>query len=182
MSCCSNSAKTAKVIQERRSVFSQCTIAILTDYRGLQFSQMRALRARLREVGVKYRVVKNTLAELALEQEGRKETAQFFRGPVAVAFGYGEVTEAAKAVADFVRTSGSGLAIKGGFLASRVLTAGDIAELVTLPPRAELLARMVGMVEFPISRLMTCLTSPMRGLAQVLQARINQLEGDKSAG
>ena len=103
--------------------------------------------------------------------------AEVFDGPVAVALGYGEVTDTAKAVADYARAPEAELSIRAGFMADRILTAQEVNSIATLPSREVLLARVVGGVQAPIWGLVNCLASPLRGLAGVLQARIEQLEG-----
>ena len=167
-----------QAIDRLRESFSKCSIAILTDYRGLSTPEITILRRKLRESDIEYRVVKNTLARFAAERSGRDDLVSFFRGPVAIAFGYGNITEPAKALSDYIRTSKVSLDIKGGFLGDRLLTAGDVTTLATLPPREILLAKVLGGMQSPITMLANCLTNPIRGFIGVLQARIQQLEGE----
>jgi large subunit ribosomal protein L10 len=169
--------KKAQIIDDLQQEFSDCSIGILTDYRGLSMSQMTALRRKLQESGGAYRVVKNTLARFAAERSGRPELAGAFEGPVAVALGRGEVTETARVVADYIRTSDVDLAIKAGFMADRILTAQEVNSIATLPSREVLLAKVIGGMQAPIWGLVNCLASPLRELTGVLQARIEQLEG-----
>ena len=88
--------KKAQIIDSLQEVFSRCSIGVLTDYRGLSASEMTDLRRRLRESGIEYKVVKNTLARFAAQRAGKEELLSFFEGPVAIAFGYGDITEPAK--------------------------------------------------------------------------------------
>jgi large subunit ribosomal protein L10 len=169
--------KKAQIIDMLQEEISNCSIGILTDYRGLSNLQITALRRRLQETGSHYRVVKNTLARFAAERAGREHLVSSLEGPVAIAFSYGSLTEAAKILADYIRTSGASVSIKGGFLANRMLTAEEVMNLSTLPPREILLANLVSRMKSPLWGLAICLASPMRGLLGVLQARIQQLEG-----
>ena len=169
--------KKTQIIDSLQQVFSRCSIGILTDYRGLSATEMTDLRRRLRELKIEYRVVKNTLARFAAQRAGREELLSFFEGPVAIAFGYGNITEPAKALADYIETSKASMSIKGGFLPDRLLTSADVTTLSTLPSREVLLARVLGGMQSPISALVSQLTAPMRGIIAVLQARIQQLEG-----
>jgi large subunit ribosomal protein L10 len=169
--------KKSQIIDTLQEAFSECSIGVLTDYRGLSASEITILRRRLGELGVKYRVVKNTLARFAAERLGRADLAASFEGPVAVAFGYGNITEPARALADYISTSKSSLTIKGGFLSDRLLTSDELSTLSTLPSREILLARVLGGMQSPIASLVNCLTAPIMGVARVLQARIKQLEG-----
>ena len=136
------------------------------------------MRRRLKESGIEYKVVKNTLARFAAERAGKDELASFFVGPVAVALGYGDITKPAKVLADYIGTSKTSLGIKGGFLGDSLLTVEDVMTLSALPSREVLLAKVVGGMQMPILALVGCLTSPIRGFIGMLQARIQQLEGE----
>ena len=170
--------KKVLVIDRLQEVLSKCSIGILTDYRGLSATEMTELRRKLREAGIEYRVVKNTLARFAVERAGKGELVSFFQGPVAIAFGYGDIIEPAKVLADYTRVSKASLDIKGGFLGDTLLAPEDVATLATLPAREVILARVVGGMQSPIVALLNCLTNPMRGVIGVLQARIKQMEGE----
>jgi len=170
--------KKTQIMDRLQEVFSTCSIGILADYRGLTAPEMTELRRSLRELGIEYKVIKNTLARFAAERAGRNELVSFFNGPTSIAFGYGNITEPARALVDYIRTSKEAMQIKGGFLSDRLLTAKDVMALSTLPPREVLLAKIMGGMQTPILILLSRLTTPMRGFINVLQARIKQLEGD----
>ena len=170
--------KKAQTIDRLQEVFSQCSVGILTDYRGLSTPEATILRRRLRESGIEYKVVKNTLARIAAERAGKDDLVGSFDGPVAIAFGYGDITEPAKVLADYIRTSKASLSIKGGFLSDRLLTEEEVMALSVLPSREVLLAKILGGMQSPILALLGCLTTPIRGIMGVLQARIQQLEGE----
>jgi len=169
--------KKAEIIDSLQQLFSRCSIGILTDYRGQSANEMAELRRRLRELGIEYKVVKNTLAQFAARKVGREELVSFFEGPLAVAFGYGDITQAARALTDYIQTSKITIRIKGGFLPARLLTAVDVITLSTLPSREVLLAKVLAGIQSPISALVSHLTTPIRGIIGVIQARIQQLEG-----
>ena len=169
--------KKAEIIEQLQEAISKCTIAILTDYRGLATSEMTALRRKLQESGSQYQVVKNTLARLAAERAGRDDLASSFEGPLAIAFGYGDIVTPARVLSTYIREVKENLSIKGGFLSHRLLTAEDVMTLSTLPSREILVARVLGRMKSPMAALVSYLTAPLSGLAGVLQARIKQLEG-----
>ena len=169
--------KKRKAVESLQRVFAKCNIGILTDYRGLKTAELNDLRARLREAKVDYKVVKNSLAQIAAKEAGLEHLDGAFKDPVAVAFGYGEPTQTAKLLSDYIRTSKSTLGIKAGFLPDRILSAKDLETLARLPSREVLLARVIGGMQSPIYGLVNVLAGPIRGLAQVLQGRIQQLEG-----
>jgi len=119
----------AQAIDRLQEAFSKCSVGILTDYRGLSTSEMTVLRRKLRELGIEYRVVKNTLARFAVERADRDDLVSFFEGPVAIAFGYGDMIEPARALTDYINTAKVSLSIKGGFLSDSLLTAEDVDAL-----------------------------------------------------
>jgi len=170
--------KKAQIIDELQQVFSECRVGIFTDYRGLSVAEMSVLRRSLRNSDIKYRVVKNTLARFAVERAGKNELVSFFEGPVAIAFGYGDITEPARVLAEYIRDSKTSLSIRGGFLGDRVLTPGDVETLATLPSREILLGKLLAGMQSPVITLISCLANPLRGVIGVLQARIKQLEGE----
>ena len=166
----------AKVIQDLEEVFEKCSIGILTDYRGLSVHEMTALRRRLQDAGVEYRVVKNTLARFAAERLGRADLAATFEGPVALALGYGDLVEPARVLTGYIDAEKSVMTIKGGFIGDRLLSSEDVSDLSRLPSREVLVAKVLGAMQGPIAGLVNCLNAPIAGMARVLQARINQLE------
>ena len=168
----------AQIIDRLQQLFSKCSIGILTDYRGLSASEMTSLRRKLGESGIEYKVVKNTLARFAAERAGKDDLVSLFEGPVAMTFGYGDITEPARALADYIRTEKASLSIKGGFLGDRLLTSEDVMTLSTLPSREVLLAKILGGMQAPVFALLSCLTTPVAGFMRVLQTRIQQLEGE----
>ncbi len=169
--------KKAKIIDDLQKVFDKSNIIILTDYRGLHTAEMNEVRRALKKTNADYRVVKNTLARFAAEKVGKKDLDTLLKGPVAVALGYGDVIEPAKALANYIRETKSTLRVKGGFLGTRLLTAEEVAELAKMPPREVILAQVLGGIQSPISSFISYLASPMRGMLGILQARIKQMEG-----
>ncbi len=157
--------------------FSRCNVGILTDYRGLTTAELTALRRKLEESKLQYKVVKNTLARIAAEKTGKNNLASLLGGPIAIAFGHDDIIEPAKVLTEYTRTSKTRLNVKGGFVGNKVLTSQDIAAIAKLPSREVLLGKVLGGMQAPISALLASLTAPMRGMIGVLQSRIQQLEG-----
>lgn len=169
--------KKVKLVGEIEEAITKCNVAVLTDYRGLSASELTNLRRKLREAGVEYRVVKNTLARLAAKGAGKDFLTGSFDGPVAIAFGYDDIAGPAKALLDYIRSSKSILAIKGGFLGDRLLTPDEVTALSKLPSREVLLSQVLAGMQSPIVSLLNLLNSPLRGFMAIIQARIKQLEG-----
>jgi len=169
--------KKAEMVDWLEEKLRSSNIVIATDYRGLSVSEMAQLRQKLREQGIEYRVVKNSLAGFASVAAGKPNMSELLHGPTAMAFGYGDVVQPAKSLLDYQRSSETSLSIKGGILVEKLLTPEDIVMLAKLPPRDELLAKFVGVVQAPMYRLLTVLNSNLQGFVQVLHGRMNQLEG-----
>lgn len=156
---------------------SRSTITVVTDYRGLPAKEMAQLRRNLAELGIEYRVVKNTLLRLAAKKAEKEGVETFLVGPVALAFGYDDIVKPARALVQYVRSSGSVLQIKGGLLGNRVLSSGDILSLSALPSKEVLISRVIGQMRAPIYILHNILSSPLRSFLSILQARIQQMQG-----
>ena len=156
--------------------FLRTTMVVATNYRGLSVAEITQLRRRLREAGVEYRVVKNTLARLAAERAVRPGIVQLLDGPTGLALGYGEGMEPAKALLEYARSSRTSLIIRGALVDGRVLSPAEVEVLATLPPREVLLAQVTGAVQAPLARLVGTLSAVLRQFMGVIQARIDQLE------
>lgn len=168
--------KKAQNIDLLQKDFARSTVGILTDFRGLKTPELNGLRRKLQNSGGDFKVVKNTLALKAAEKLNRSGMEKSFTGPVAIAFGYGEVNDTAKTLVDYVRTSKIALTVKGGFMGDLPLSVDDINTLATLPPKPVLVAKVVGGMKGPLYSIVGVLAAPMRNLQGVLQARIKQLE------
>lgn len=151
-------------------------IAIVTDYRGLTVAEITELRRKFREQGIEYHVVKNTLAGFAANAVGKPNISEFLEGPTAIAFGYDDVIQPAKVLQEFAKAAETPLSIKGGILGDKTLTSDEISALAKLPPKEELIGKVVGLVQSPLYGLVNVLNGNLRGLVGVLQARVNQME------
>lgn len=154
---------------------SRSTIAIATDFSGLNVNQLTELRRRLREKGVEYRVVKNRIAAIAAEQAGVSPFKDILEGTTGVAFGYDDVAVVAKALDDFVKQTRAELKIRNGVMDGQPLTVAQVSALAALPPKDQLVARLLGQMNAPITGLVMVLNGSIRGLAMVLQRRAEQL-------
>jgi len=164
-----------EVISQLEERLSKCTIAIVTSYQGLSVAEMNQLRRKLRESTVEYRVVRNTLARFAAERAGKKDLQELLQGSSAIAFGYGEVTEVAKVLADYMQSSRTPLAIKGGMMSTRFLTPEEVKLLSSLPSREVLISRVMQGMQRPLLSFLSVPMSIMRNLVGTLEARRQQL-------
>ncbi len=169
--------KKEEIINELASNLSKASVAIATDYRGLTAKEMVQLRRQLHQQGVEYKVIKNTLAHFAAEKAGVKGLDPFFTGPMALALSYDDPVKPAKILMDHIKSASSVLKIKGGVMGDKILSAADIVNLASIPSKDVLISRLMGQLKAPVYSLHFILSSPLRGLAGVLQARARQLEG-----
>ncbi|HYH11822.1 MAG TPA: 50S ribosomal protein L10 [Thermomicrobiales bacterium] len=164
----------ARQIDELVTQFERSQLTVLTNYRGLSVSQLQELRGNLRGSNAEFTVAKNTLTRIASSKVGVEIPDEFLEGPTAIMFAYEDVVAPAKALTDFVRTSRV-LELKVGMMEGQTLAASDVEALASMPPREELLAKLVGMLASPMSRAVGVLGGPSRSLANVLNARSEQL-------
>lgn len=168
--------KKEQIVQQLSEMLAESEIIIATDYRGLRVSELSELRQQLRDSGIRYRVVKNTLATFAAANAGRPQLTQLLAGPTALAFGHDDAVQLAKILADYQKTAATPLKIKGALLGSRVLSPQEIAALAALPPRQVLTARLMGTLQGPVAALHNVLAANLRNLVWILQAKIQQME------
>ena len=154
---------------------SRSSIAIATDFSGLSVNDITELRRRLREQGVEYRVVKNRIAAIAASQSGIESFKEILEGSTGVVFGYNDVVAAAKAVDEYVKQTRANLKIGKGVMDGAVISPAQVAALAALPPKDELVAKLLGQMNAPISGLVHVLNGTISGLAMVLQRRAEQL-------
>lgn len=142
---------------------------IITEYKGLPMKELDTLRARIRENGGEFHVVKNTLGKLAFEQVGLEMPDGLFEGSTAIGFAFEDAPSVAKAMAEYARTS-EFLKIKGGYLGDQPMTAQDVKNLAELPPLPVMRARILGTIMAPATQLARTLAEPARMIAAVIQA------------
>ena len=167
--------KTA-VVEEIQAKLTGADAAVLTEYRGLSVRALAELRGSLRPANTEYKVFKNTLARRAVEQAGLTELLDMLEGPVAIAFVRGDAVLAAKALKEFGRTNPE-LVVKGGLLGAAVLTPNDISALAEVPPRDELLARIAGGFQAPLTKAAGLFQAFTRNFAYGVKALIDQRGG-----
>ncbi len=146
---------------------SQAESVVFVDFRGLNVAQAQDLRNQFREVGVEYRVVKNTLLGFAAEAAGLHGLDGILEGPTAIAISYDDVTAPAAEVKKFSQKAGV-LEIKGGILEGSFIGAQEVRRLADLPSREELLAQVARCFAAPMVRFASVAQAPMRDLAYVV--------------
>ena len=165
-----------RVVAELTERLRNSETVIVADYRGLTNSQIDGLRTTLLEHGARFSVVKNTLTRRAAQEAGAGQLRALLEGPSAIAFleTGGDAVAVAKALRDAARDTRI-LAIRGGVLEGRAMTADEVENLATLPPAEVLRAQLLGAITAPLTTVVGLFTAPLRDLVGLIDARIEQL-------
>ena len=141
--------KEAKVAEIKEKL-EKATSVVLSQYQGLTVEEDTVLRKNLREAGVEYKVYKNTLVTLAAKELGLDGIVEYLEGPVAIAFGYEDVTVAARVLNDFAKDHKK-LELKAGIVEGEVYDTEKIKQLATIPSKEVLIAKLLGSIKSPIA-------------------------------
>ncbi len=164
-------------VSEVQQKFAVSKSVILADYRGLNVEEVTELRKKLREAGVEYKVVKNTLTSRAAKAANIDGLDQYLSGPTALAFGINDVVVPAKILADFAKEHKK-LELKGGVLEGKVIDIAAVKNLANLPSREVLLGQVAGVLQAPLRGLATVLSGPLRNLTYAVEAVRKQKAGE----
>jgi len=142
---------------------------VLTDYRGLTVEQDTQLRKAMREAGIEYTVVKNTIARFAVEENGYNALDKYLKGPTAIALSRQDPVAPSKVLTKYAKDYEK-LDIKAGVVEGKVVDIEGIKSIASLPSREELVARVVGGLSGPLYGIVNVLNANIRGLAVALNA------------
>ena len=162
------------VVDELRSKLEGSKAAILTDYRGLKVTEITELRQKLKEEGVEYRVVKNSLTRLALQGTAAAALEDHLSGPNALALCYEDELTPAKLLLDYAKGNDK-LEVKAGVLAGRLMLQEDMKKVVNLPSKEELQAQLLGIISMLPSRLLGVMNAVPRDFVGLLAAAPSNL-------
>ncbi len=154
-------------IEQLAAAFRGVESAILVDYKGLNVPQVTELRRQVRAAKGQYRVVKNTLARRALQGTGFEPLAEFFQGTTAIAYTGTDPVALAKTLTGFAKTAPA-LTIRAALVQGRRIGADEVIELASLPGKAELFAKLLFLLNAPMTRLVTVLNAAPQALLSVL--------------
>lgn len=157
------------IVQEIAEKMNLSKSMVICDYRGLNVQQVTELRRKLREAGVEYKVLKNTMVRFAAQQVGIEGLEDILNGPTAVAFGIEDPVAPAKILSDFAKTNEK-LQIKAGVLDKKVISVDKVKALADIPSREVLLSMVLRGMQGPISGLINVLQGNIRNLVYVLSA------------
>ena len=163
-------AQKAESIETLKGVFADSGAVVVTHYLGLTVAEMTDLRGRLRKEGATLKVVKNRLAQKALDGAGGEGGYDLFKGPVAIAYGADPVS-AAKVVVQYAKDNEKFSVIGGLLDQTTVLDEKAVRALATLPSLDQIRAKLVGLLQAPATKVAGVLAAPAAQLARVLSAR-----------
>ena len=170
----------AQATSEVATKLKRAKTTVLADYRGLNVAQDTKLRKKLREGGVEYRVIKNTVTSRAAKDADIEGLDAYLAGPIAIAFDYEEFTRAAKILSDFAREN-KALEIKAGVFEGKVIGPDKVKALANLPSREVLLAQLAGQFAAPLAGLASVLAGPLRQFAYAVEALRQKREAETTA-
>jgi large subunit ribosomal protein L10 len=142
---------------------------VLVEYSGLKMKDLDVIRARARENGGEFHIVKNTLARLALEKAGYSVPADYAEKSTAIGFAFTDPAGFTKALTEATRGM-EAVKVKGGFLDAKALSAAQVKSLASLPPLPVLRSQLLGVLQAPAGKLVRTLAEPGRSLAYVVKA------------
>ncbi|GAA4765259.1 50S ribosomal protein L10 [Novosphingobium ginsenosidimutans] len=158
----------AESVASLNAVFNEVGVVVVTRNLGLSVAQSTQLRTKIREAGASYKVAKNRLAKLAIQDTDYAGIGDLLTGPTAIAASVDPVA-AAKAVVEFAKTNDK-IEIVGGSMGTQVLTPEGVKALASMPSLDELRATLIGLVQAPATKIAQLSTAPAAKLARVFGA------------
>ena len=170
-----NRTEKQEVISQLHELMGKAKAAILAEPRGLDVATVTELRKKFRDAQVDYKIVKNTLAQRAAKGTPVEALVDKFVGPTALIMSYADVVAPAKILVDFAKDREK-LAIRTGVVEGQVIDLKGIQALARMPGLQELRSQIANVIAQPAVRLVRMIATPGQQLAQVVNARKDQLE------
>lgn len=165
-----------KILQQKQEYVEALTeklnasvAGVVVDYKGITVADDTALRRKLREAGVEYAVVKNTMLRRAADKAGLSELDSVLEGSTALAISRNDHVAAAKILSEYAEKN-KDFSIKAGFIEGKVIGTDEVEELAKMPPKEVLVAKVLGGLNAPISGFVGVLHANLRGLVCALNA------------
>jgi len=142
---------------------------VLVEYTGVKMKDLDNIRARIREAGGEFHVVKNTLVRRAFADSGMEIPEDYLVKSTAVSFAFTDPALTAKALSDATKGI-EFVKVKGGFMSGQFLDAAQVKALAEMPPLPVIRAQLLGVLQAPAGKLVRTVAEPARGLAAVIKA------------
>ena len=157
-----------KAVEDFKNIFNEAEAVIVTHYEGINADSINEFRSKTRSSEVTFKVTKNRLIKIALEDTPYKNISELFSGPTAITFSK-DVVAAAKVTSNFAKENDN-LVVIGGALKDKVLDLDGIKQLASLPSLSELQAKIVGLISAPARQIASVLATPAKQLITVTKA------------
>ena len=164
-----NKDKKNNYIKEMKNFFNETNSVLVTHYQGLTVKQIDSLRSEMRKHGILFKITKNRITKLALEDSKFKKLKDLFTGPTAVALSEDAISSA-KILTKFAKNN-SNLKIIGGIMEDEPLTVEDVEKIATLPTLDEARAKIVGILSTPAQKIISILLAPGSKIAILAHAK-----------
>lgn len=158
-----------ELVSSMREALRQSKVVVVTQQLGLSVAEVTTLRRQMRDSQAHFKVLKNTLAQLAVKDTPLEGMSSLFKGPTAIAFSQDPIG-AAKAAAKFAEKNDK-LVIIGGYMDGQILSPAAVKALATLPSLDELRSTLIALVSAPATKLAILSKEPAARLARVLSAK-----------
>lgn len=155
-------------VEELKEKLGRSQLTLVGEYRGLSVADMAALRNAVRATNAEVLVTKNTLTKIAANEVGINGLDEFLSGPVAITLAYGDPVATAKALNDYLKGAKKALQVRGGMLGTTRIASDDLERVASTPSREQSIARIMGGVNTPASRIVGALNGVMRNIAYIL--------------
>jgi len=167
--------KKNEVIDQYKDWLKNSESVILVEYTGATMKNMENIRAKVRETGGEFHVVKNTLVKLALEAGEYPIPEGLLENSTAATFAFSDPAGTAKALSEAAKGLDA-IKIKGGYMGIELLNAAQVKALADLPPLPVVRAQLLGVLQAPAGKLVRTLAEPARSLASVIRAHSEQAQ------
>jgi large subunit ribosomal protein L10 len=170
-----------QLVAQYGEILKQSDGFVVTEFNRLPMGKINDLRAKLRPIGGKFVVTKNTLFGIALKNAGWPVPDALLKGSVAVSYGSGNFPTIAKETLAFIKDNSEQLQVKGGIMIASILRANDVETLATLPSLDELRAQLAGLIVTPASTLLGVIDAATGQVVNVLHAYVEERGGSSAA-
>ncbi len=167
--------KKEQVLAQYQEWVSASQAVVLVEYTGIKMTDLDVIRAKLRDTGGEFHIIKNTFARKIFEANGMKIPAGYLEKSTAVAFAFKDAAATTKALTD-ATVKMDAIKLKGGFLGTQALNVAQVKALAELPPLPVVRAKLLGTLQAPASKLVRTIAEPARGLASVFRAYADQAQ------
>ena len=159
-----------QIITELHDKLKAAKAVFLADFRGMNVGKATTLRDELRKVTVEYKVIKNTLLELASRETDKEALSSQYKGPTAIALSYDDPVAAAKVLSRFAKENQAIFKLKAGILTGKPISTADIQALADLPSREVLIAKLLGSMNAPVANFVGTLAAVPGSFVRALDA------------